>query len=200
MFSNCVLISRTLLATVALASACGLQGTQGEPQSTNFALSPTSCPVTTEIQDLMWDVERDGSRLVKSFKITRTEIDRHCSAVAAGSLADKLATIDLTPGTYLSLVSALDRSGVVVNDLDAASSTFTIQRGQTTSVSATIKAATGTAKANGSWTIDNASFEDDTAIGSGCCCPAMCKGESVVGCKRATNNGICTGWTDPCGC
>jgi hypothetical protein len=32
----------------------------------------------------------------------------------------------------------------------------------------------------------------------GCCTPRECLGESVLGCKRATEQGICEGWVTPC--
>jgi hypothetical protein len=184
------------IALPLLLARCDGGGPAPEDVSVaQMTLTTGSCPVHPGIASLLWEVSRQGGGRLLQQRISRAQIDAHCQGVTT-----ELVALSLVAGGYESLVSALDTGGNVLNDLEASRSSFMMRPGQRVAVPARIVAARGTAFANGSWSIDNASFDDDgDAAATGCCTPeSPCAGQSYLGCKVQIQKGNCTAWVSPC--
>ncbi|MBI3070675.1 MAG: hypothetical protein HYY84_00980 [Deltaproteobacteria bacterium] len=198
------------IAFAGIGAACSGQTvpSTGEATSTvQLGLSKSSiCPFPGGLQGFFWWIQPHGSKNIVPVGVSLADIEAFCSGARG-----YLKRVHLAPGDYEIIAQAKDANRNVVNDVEASYDAFTVGAGASTPVFKSFVPASqprsyGDSPTGGAEAMFDATGDDALVCGTtpmmadGCCCPSSCKGESVVGCSRAVRNGVCTGWTNPCGC
>lgn len=205
-------ILSSVLFAVGLTASCATPPSSssmaGDGGTTALALAlekGSICPFPGGLTGLMWWIQATGGHLV-GVPVTASDVEAYCSGAKSA-----LKRIHVEPGEYEVIMQARDGSGRTINDVDLSYDAVSIAAGATPTITKTYRAATqpvnsGDDPVDATMQGNETMGDDDFVCGQapaaprGCCCPSTCKGESYVGCNRAVRNGICTGWTNPCGC